>query len=80
MKFNETTIRVLVRKNYGECFDFYTEKLGLHAVWGDRNGPYTSFAVQEGASPSFAIFTGDAMPLFKGYELPTFNQQPDTIA
>lgn len=80
MKFNETTIRVLVRKNYGECFDFYTEKLGLHAVWGDRNGPYTSFAVQEGASPCFAIFTGDAMPLFKGYELPTFNQQPDTIA
>ena len=25
MKFNETTIRILVRKNYGECFDFYTK-------------------------------------------------------
>ena len=37
MKFNETTIRILVRKNYGECFDFYTEKIGLIAVWGDRN-------------------------------------------
>lgn len=36
MKFKETTIRVLVRKNYGECFDFYTQKLGLYVVWGDR--------------------------------------------
>lgn len=45
MKFDETTIRILVRKDYGECFDFYTEKIGLTAVWGDRNGPYTSFAV-----------------------------------
>ena len=34
MKFNETTIRVLVRKDYGACFDFYTEKIGLTAVWG----------------------------------------------
>lgn len=40
MKFNETTIRILVRKNYGECFDFYTKKLGLIAIWGDRNGLY----------------------------------------
>ena len=45
MRFGETTIRVLVRKDYGACFDFYTEKMGLVAVWGDRNGPYTSFAV-----------------------------------
>jgi len=34
MRFNETTIRILVRNNYGECFDFYTEKIGLAAVWG----------------------------------------------
>ena len=51
MKFDETTIRILVRKDYGECFDFYTEKIGLTAVWGDRNGPYTSFAVSSEASP-----------------------------
>lgn len=48
MKFDETTIRILVRKNYGECFDFYTEKIGLVPVWGDRNGPYTSFAINSG--------------------------------
>ena len=43
MRFDNTTIRILVRKNYGECFDFYTDKIGLTPVWGDRNGPYTSF-------------------------------------
>ena len=51
MKFNETTIRILVRKDYGACFDFYTEKIGLIPVWGDRNGPYTSFAESKDAAP-----------------------------
>ncbi len=27
MKFDETTIRILVRKDYGECFDFSQRKL-----------------------------------------------------
>lgn len=49
MRFDNTTIRILVRKNYGECFDFYTDKIGLTPVWGDRNGPYTSFAVEKDA-------------------------------
>lgn len=79
MRFNETTIRILVRKNYGECFDFYTEKIGLHPVWGDRNGPYTSFAVNADSAPCFAIFTGDAMTLFQGYEQPSAPTQPDTL-
>lgn len=79
MKFNETTIRVLVRKNYGECFDFYTEKMGLVTVWGDRNGPYTSFAVSHDTPPCFAIFTADAMPMFQGYKQPEGNEQPDTV-
>lgn len=79
MKFNEATIRILVRKNYEECFDFYTEKMGLTAVWGDRNGPYTSFAVSGDSKPCFAIFAGDAMPLFQGYTQPTSSTQPDTV-
>lgn len=78
MKFSETTIRVLVRKNYGECFDFYTKKLGLVPVWGDRNGPYTSFAESPGAPPCFAIFSGEAMTMFKGYTQPHRGAQPDT--
>ena len=61
MRFDNTTIRILVRKNYGECFDFYTDKIGLTPVWGDRNGPYTSFAVEKDAPPCFAIFNGENM-------------------
>lgn len=78
MKFNETTIRILVRKNYGECFDFYTKIIGLIPVWGDRNGPYTSFAVSSDTQPCFAIFVGDAMPMFQGYTPPNTDLQPDT--
>lgn len=79
MKLNETTIRILVRKNYGECFDFYTEKMGLTAVWGDRNGPYTSFAVNHDTLPCFAIFAGDAMSMFQGYTQPNTSTQSDTV-
>lgn len=79
MRFEEMTIRILVRKNYEECFDFYTQKLGLHVVWGDRNGPYTSFAVNEDSAPCFAIFSGNAMGIFQGYTQPQTNAQPDTI-
>lgn len=80
MKLSETTIRILVRKDYGACFDFYIEKLGLTPVWGDRNGPYTSFAQTKDALPCLAIFSGDAMPLFQGYTQPANTTQPDTIA
>lgn len=79
MNFNETTLRILVRGDYGECYDFYTEKLGLIPVWGDRNGPYTSFAVSEGMPPCFAIFSGDAMSLYNGYVQPKTTIQPDTV-
>jgi len=79
MRFNETTIRVLVRKNYSECFDFYTEKIGLVAIWGDRNGPYTSFAVSKDAPPCFAIFAGANMSMFQGYMQPESSAQPDTV-
>lgn len=79
MKFNEATIRILVRKDYGKCYDFYTEKMDLVPVWGDRNGPYTSFAVNSSEPPCFAIFAGDAMSMFQEYAQPNTNQQPDTV-
>lgn len=79
MKFNETTIRILVRKDYGKCFDFYTEIIGLVPVWGDRNGPYTSFSVAKEAPPCFAIFKGEAMTMWKGYIQPSTIEQPDTV-
>lgn len=79
MRFDGATVRILVRKDYGACFDFYTEKIGLVSVWGDRNGPYTSFAVKEGEPPCFAIFMGANMSIFEGYAQPSANTQPDTI-
>jgi catechol 2,3-dioxygenase-like lactoylglutathione lyase family enzyme len=79
MRFNETTIRILVRQDFGKCFDFYKDKIGLIPVFGDRNGPYTSFAAKEEEPPCFAIFAGANMNLFSGYKQPIGNNQPDTV-
>ena len=79
MRFDKMTTRVLVRGDYGACFDFYTEKIGLVATWGDRTGPYTSFAIKEGEAPCFAIFSGDNMTMFDGYTQPVSKSQPDTV-
>lgn len=79
MRFNKATIRILVRKDYGACFDFYANTIGLVPVWGGREGPYTSFAVKEDEPPCFAIFAGANMSLFSGYKQPTANAQPDTV-
>lgn len=79
MQFEKTTLRILVRKDYGACYDFYTEKLGLVPVWGDRNGPYTSFTVKEGTPPSFAIFAGANMSLFEGCQQPSASAITDQI-
>ena len=56
MKF--TNVRLLV-KDYRKCFDFYTQKLGLEAVW-DIEECYASFKVAESIE-GFAIFTSDMM-------------------
>ena len=79
MKFNKASVTILVRKDYGACFDFYTEKLGLIPVMGDRNGPWCGFAVNEGEEYCFAIFAGDGQSAHKGYVQPNGTTQPDTI-
>lgn len=79
MHFNKSTLRILVRKDYGACYDFYTGIIGMVPVWGDRNGPYTSFAISKDEPPCFAIFSGDTMSEFPGYEQPKVFSQPDTI-
>ena len=56
MNINRITACVQVRKVFGACFDFYTEKLGLVPISGNRNGPYTSFASCEDGKPFFAMF------------------------
>jgi len=56
MKFSN--VRLLV-KDYEKCFKFYTEKLGLEAVW-NLEGCYGSFKVAEGIE-GLAIFVSDLM-------------------
>lgn len=56
MKFNN--VRLLV-KDYRKCFEFYTQQLGLEAVW-DVEECYASFKVADGIE-GFAIFTSDLM-------------------
>jgi len=80
MNFNKLAITINVWKDYGACFDFYTEKLGLVPHWGDRNSEWTSFTVGEDSPPCIAIF--DANLMAKGdvaYESPKTFTQPDTI-
>jgi len=79
MQFKEFTPRVIVRRDYQACYDFYTEKLGFVPTYGDRNGPYTGFAMRAGEAACFAIFAGADMAKFKGYVQPTTNEQPDTV-
>lgn len=53
-----SNVRLLV-KDYEKCFKFYTEKLGLEAVF-NIEGCYGSFKVAEGIE-GLAIFTSDLM-------------------
>ena len=80
MKFDKSMVTVLVKKDYGACYDFYTEKLGLIPVWGDRNGPWTGFSTKEGGEYCFAIFQAAAQAAYKGYEVPPAAAQPDTFS
>lgn len=54
MKFSN--VRLLV-KDYRKCFEFYTQQLGLEAVWNIEEC-YASFKVADGIE-GFAIFTSD---------------------
>ncbi|NLW78581.1 MAG: glyoxalase/bleomycin resistance/dioxygenase family protein [Ruminococcaceae bacterium] len=67
--FTRIGVRLLV-KDFAKCYDFYTEAMGLVPVWGDRNGPYTSFTGAAGAEPNFAIFLVANMALYEGYAPP----------
>ena len=55
MKIDRITACVQVKNDFGKCFDFYTEKLGLIAIYGDRNGPYVNFANSEDGDPFFGM-------------------------
>ena len=48
-----THVRLLV-DDFGECFRFYRDVLGLEAAFGDEAGPYASFGTEPA---TLSIFT-----------------------
>lgn len=79
MDFAKTTVRVLVHGDYGDCYDFYTQKLGLVPTWGDRNGPYTSLAVPGQSQPCMALFLAADMQQFPGFVAATGRAPADSL-
>ncbi|MCL2569424.1 MAG: VOC family protein [Oscillospiraceae bacterium] len=80
MNFNKLAVTINVWKDYGACFDFYTETMGLVPSWGDRASEWTSLSAKEGAPPCIAIFDANLMAKGdKAYGSPKAFTQPDTI-
>ena len=80
MKINRVTAGVQVRKDFQKCFDFYTEKMGLVPIYGDRNGGYTSFASGKNEEPFFAIYEAqDASNRVPEYVIPGNTESSDTL-
>ena len=79
INFNKAMVTILVKEDYGVCFDFYTKKLGLVPTWGDKNGPWSSLAIKEGEEHCLAIFASDAQSAYKGYIRPNTTTPSDTI-
>jgi len=48
-------------------YDFYTQKLGFRAVWGDRNSSYVAFAEAEIDKPALAVFARSGMGEYTHY-------------
>ncbi len=52
--------RLLV-SNFGACFRFYRDVMGLTVTWGDEEDSYASFTDREGNGPTLALFRRQAM-------------------
>ncbi|MCL2213319.1 MAG: VOC family protein [Oscillospiraceae bacterium] len=81
MRIDRITACVQVRKDFGKCFDFYTETLGLVPIYGDRNSTYASFASYKHGVPFFGMYQAkDAAERVADYELPTNTASSDTLS
>ena len=81
MRIDRVTACVQVKNDFGTCFDFYTEKLGLVPIYGDRNGPYANFANREGGEPFFAMYCAkDASERIPGYTISDQTGASDTLS
>jgi len=81
MKIDRVTACVQVKKDFGKCFDFYTEKLGLVPIYGDRNGPYANFSNCKDGEPFFAMYSAkDASERIPGYTVSGDIGATDTLS
>ncbi|MCL2368194.1 MAG: VOC family protein [Oscillospiraceae bacterium] len=81
MRIDKVTACVQVRNDFGTCFDFYTGKLGLVPIYGDRNGPYANFANCKDGEPFFAMYSAkDASERIAGYTIPDNTRSSDTLS
>ncbi|MCL2842774.1 MAG: hypothetical protein FWE28_04810 [Oscillospiraceae bacterium] len=81
MKISRVTACVQVKKDFGTCFDFYTEKLGLVPIYGDRNGPYANFSNCKDGEPFFAMYSAkDASERIAGYVVSSNTESSDTLS
>lgn len=76
MRLSEIGIRVLV-EDFKACFDFYTEKLGLHVNWGHRDGTFASFSAPGDDKPCFSMFMVKHQGMYKGYAAPVGTGRKD---
>ncbi len=77
MNLSHINIRLLV-KDFGACYDFYTQTLGMTTSWGDRNGPFASFSAN-GKDPCFSIFLAELQTMYKGYTHPQGSGHTDKV-
>jgi len=81
MRIDRVTACVQVKKDFGACFDFYTEKLGMVPIYGDRNGPYANFANCKEDEPFFAMYSAkDAGERIEGYHISDNKASSDTLS
>ena len=81
MRIDKVTACVQVKNDFGKCYDFYTEKLGLIPTYGDRNGPYASFTNCKDGEPFFAMYSAkDASERIAGYTISDNAGSTDTLS
>ncbi|NIA69659.1 hypothetical protein HBA54_13740 [Pelagibius litoralis] len=71
------SVRLLVQ-DFGTCFRFYRDIIGLAPVWGDESGPYADFRV--GDETMLALFSRDLMSEAVGTaDLPSAAREQDSF-
>ena len=81
MKINRVTAVVQVKGDYRKCYEFYTEKVGLVPIYGDGNGPYTSFSDSKDGEPFFAMYCSrDLAKRAPGYTFSESVAPTDTLS